>query len=89
MIFFPAPDSDRPSSPFTEAQVRQPTGYILQPPLPDLPARQTGSKQTDSKADDRREPVTAVPILLNPDILQHTAVPIISPQVRAGFRMDS
>ena len=49
-----------------------PTGtYILHPPLPSAVAP---GKETQPG-------VGSVPLLLNPDIIQGTAIPIISPQV--------
>jgi hypothetical protein len=80
------PLHERPSSPLTDAQPR-PMSCILQPPLPDPAAAReetwtetgTGSEPSEKKPADA---LTTVPILLNPDILQHTAVPIISPQVK-------
>ena len=53
-----------------------PTGpYILHPPLPNTvapPARDLAAGGGGS----------SVPILLNPDIIQGTSIPIISPQVK-------
>ncbi|XP_064640698.1 Golgi-specific brefeldin A-resistance guanine nucleotide exchange factor 1-like [Lineus longissimus] len=62
----PVESDNRPSSPLTSATVPKSSGYILHPPLP------------DTSSTSKIEPT--MPILLNPDVMQHTAIPIISPQ---------
>ena len=66
---------NRPESPLTASvnAPSQPNPCILHPPLP---SSTVGGTQV----------VGTVPILLNPDIMQGTTIPIISPQVRATHR---
>ena len=75
-----APPQDvtqRPESPLLSQPEDSAPGssYILHPPLPAVasPATSTGL------------PGVHIPLLLNPDILQSTSIPYISPQVSARF----
>ena len=62
-----AADSPRPESPLTAGELpSHSTKYILHPPLPAVNPTVQGT----------------VPLLLNPEIMQGTPIPIISPQVK-------
>ena len=74
----PPPLERHSNSPLTVPMPSLTTGqYILHPPLPNItspPKMVAGTHQ----------PLSSVPILLNPDLMHGTPIPIISSQVRGG-----
>lgn len=80
-VAFIAPDSPEAVRPGSPLEVESPptSAYILHPPLPSV-----GSRSTTSPIPSGCTPSQTVPILLNPDIMQSTAIPFISPQVNTS-----
>lgn len=76
-------NAPRPSSPLlTQPQERQPgPSYILHPPLPVVTTSVSGVTPSVAGSISTGLPGVHIPLLLNPDILQSTPIPYISPQV--------
>lgn len=78
--------SPRPSSPLvSETSSPVTSTYILHPPLPSVTARNSSTTDTMTVSCGTTSPTataSTVPLLLNPDIMQGTTIPFISPQMK-------
>lgn len=78
--------SPRPSSPLVgETGTPVTSAYILHPPLPSVTSRNSSTTDTMTVTCGNTSPTataSTVPLLLNPDIMQGTTIPFISPQMK-------
>ncbi|XP_071108376.1 Golgi-specific brefeldin A-resistance guanine nucleotide exchange factor 1-like isoform X1 [Haliotis cracherodii] len=88
---YSAPSPPRPSSPLMSQPDPSPAGtsYILQPPLPtvtSLASSQPSPPGSSAVPSGASASPAHIPLLLNPDIMQSTTVPYITPQIAESPR---